>query len=176
MIILVTGLDESGRDEIIEMVLQGCKNMLPHVTLIKASEFMPDIESERSITRLAAMRENALAKLEKTVVSSLKGGGNIVLTGGATKSTKHGYMPLITEDFIEKIKPDLIILMEVVPHRIESYMEHEHMDWQQQKMERYMASMFSLRTGALLRVIRVKSGKVKDAIKESADALRAAMT
>lgn len=175
MIVLVTGLDDSGRDEIIEMVLQGYKNMLPANTLIKASDFIPDVGSERSLAKLSKMRDNSLNKLEKTVVSSLKMGANIVLAAGLSIKTVHGLMPVITEDIVETIKPDIIVFMEILPHRVEAYMEHEHVDWTHQRFERQMASLFSMNAGAPLKIIKVRPGRVKDALKEAADTLRAAM-
>lgn len=175
MIILVTGLDDSGRDEIAEMVLQSYKNMLPANTLLKAADIMPDFSSERSLGRLSKMRGNALGKLEKAVVSSLKKGANIVMAAGLTAKTAHGYMPVITEDLADTIKPDVIIFMEILPRRVEAYMEHEHIEWAHQRFERQMATVFSMRTGAPLKIIKVRSGRVKDALKDVADAFRAAM-
>jgi adenylate kinase len=121
------------------------------------------------------MRDHALEKLQNSLVLSLKKNGNIVLAGGLTVSTKYGYMPLITKSFIDTIKPDVIVIMEVVPRRIQAYMEHEHVNWQHQRVERHMASIFCLRTGAPLKFIKVRSGDVKDALKETADIFRAAM-
>ncbi|MBM3304230.1 MAG: hypothetical protein FJY76_03965 [Candidatus Aenigmarchaeota archaeon] len=176
MIVLVAGIDDSGRDEITEMVLQGYKTMMPANTLVKAADFIPDISSERDIGRLSRMRDNALVKLEKAVVSSLKKkSGNIILAAGLTRKTLHGYMPVMTDDIVDTIKPDLIILMEILPRRADAYMEHEHVDWGHQRFERQAAGLFSLRSGAPLRVVRVRSGRVRDALKETADALRAAM-
>ena len=175
MIVLVAGLDDSGRDEIIEMVLQSYKNMLPANMLIKALDFIPDIGSERSLAKLSKTRDNALVRLEKAVVSSLKEGTNIVLAAGLSRKAIHGYMPVITEDLVDTIKPDIIIFMEILPHRVEAYMEHEHIDWTHQRFERQMASLFSMRTGAPLKIIKVRPGRVKDALKEAADTLRAVM-
>jgi adenylate kinase len=175
MIILVAGLDDSGRDEIVEMVLQSYKKMMPVNTLVKAADFIPDVSAERGLDRLSKMRDNSLIKLERTLVSALKNGSNIVLAAGLTRKTVHGYMPVVTRDLVDTIKPDLIVLMEILPRRADDYMEHEHIDWTHQRFERQTAGMFSVRTGAPLRIIKVRPGKVKDALKEAADALRAAM-
>ena len=175
MIVLVAGLDDSGRDELAEMVLQGYKNIMPACTLVKAADFLPDLGSERSLDKLSRIRDNSLVKLEKTLVAGLKKGSNIVLAAGLTKKTIHGYMPAVTKDLVDTIKPDLLVLMEIIPHRVESYMEHEHIDWTHQRFEMQMAGLFSLRSGSPLKIIKVRSGRVKDALKETADALRAAM-
>lgn len=176
MIVLVAGIDDSGRDEIVEMVLQSYKNMMPANTLVKASAFIPDLGSERDLGKLSKMRDNALVKLEKAVVSSLKNkSGNIILAAGLTRKTIHGFMPVITEDIVDTIKPDLIIFMEILPARADAYMEHEHIDWAHQRFERQMAGLFSLRASSPLRVVKVRPGRVRDALKDAADALRAAM-
>lgn len=175
MIILVVGIDDSGRDDIAEMVLQSYKKIMPKSTLLKAADFLPDFSPERSLARLSRMRDTGIAKLEKSLVSLLKSGGNIVLSSSLSRSTKHGYLPVITEGFIEAIKPDALILLEVVPRRVESYMEHEHIDWMHQRVERHMASIFCARSGAPLKIIKVRHWKVSEALKDVAEALRAAM-
>jgi adenylate kinase len=175
MIILVTGLDDSGRDDIVGMVLQSHKGLMPLVSHVRLSDFLPDLGDERSLARLTAIRDNSVSKLEKSVISLLKKGGNIVISGCATKGTIHGYMPVMTEDFTERMKPDLIIFMEVLPHHADAYMEHEHIDWLHQSVEKHITSVFSLNTGAPLRVIKVRPGKIKDAMREALDAMRAAM-
>jgi adenylate kinase len=175
MIVLVTGIDDSGRDDVIETVLKSYKNIMPANTLIKASDFIPDISAERSISRLEKIRDNGLAALEKTFVAALKKGGNIVVSSGITRSVPQGYMPVLTKDMADTIKPDLMIFMEVVPQNVQAYMQHEHVDWSHQRFERQLAGLFSLQTGSVMKVVKIKSGQVKEALKETADALRAAM-
>jgi adenylate kinase len=175
MIILVSGIDDSGRDEIIELVTAHYKSLLPRCKLIKANDFLPDFSTERSVKKLASMRDNSTAKMQSSVIAALKKGANVIVSSSLTKTTIHGYLPVITEEFVDSLKPDFILFMEIVPGHAQAYMEHEHIDWSHQRMERHFASLFSLRTGALLRVLRIRPGNVKGAIKECADALRAGM-
>jgi len=175
MIVLVTGIDDSGRDEIVDMVLQTHKAVMPPAVQVKLADSLPDVSNERSLSKLAAMRDNAASKLEKSVIGLLRKGGNIVVTGCATKATNHGYLPVLTEDFVDKLNQDLIIMMELMPQHVQSYMEHEHVDWLHQRVERHMTSIFSMRTGAPLKVIKVRSGRVKESMKEAFDSMRAAM-
>jgi adenylate kinase len=175
--IFVAGSQESGKDEIMDMILGGYKKMLPAFRYIKFDSIMTKPPAmERDMSRIKAFCRNFRTKLEKALVQELKKGGNLIVNGFFTIKTEQGYVPLLPDDFFEAFRPDLLILIEVLPSRPETYMmQTEHMDWLQQEINRDYMSLYSAKSGAMLKVVNVRLGNIKGALKETADVIRFAM-
>ncbi len=175
--IFVTGNPESGKDEILDMVLRGYKKMLPRFRYIKFDELMPKLpKMERDIDKIKKFCKNFYSKLERKLVQELKKDGNLIVNGYFTIKTEHGYIPILPNAFFETFKPDVIILVEVLPSRPETYMmETEHMDWLRQEINRDYASLYSAKSGAMVKVVKVKLGSIGGALRETSDVIRFAL-
>lgn len=175
--IFVAGNPESGKDEILDMVLRGYKKVLPEFRYIKFDELMPKPpKMERDIDNIRKFCRNFYDKLEKKLTRELKKKGNLIVNGYFTIKTEHGYIPILSDGFFEAFKPDVLVLVEVLPSRPETYMmETEHMDWLRQEINRDYASLYSAKSGAIIKVVRVKLGNIGGAIRETADIIRFAL-
>jgi len=177
MLIFVSGNPESGKNEILNMVLQGYKKMLPKFRYVKFDDIIPKPpKMERDIDNIKKFCKNFYSKLEKILIRELKKGSNLIINGYFTIKTEQGYIPILPDNFFESFKPDVLILIEVLPSRPETYMmETEHMDWLQQEINRDYVSFYSAKSGAMVKVIKVKLGNIGGAIRETAGVIRFAL-
>ncbi len=196
-LILVTGVEDSGKDTILEMVLKGSDNTLPKFDYIKFDDLVfknpkavssrfghralaESMEFSENIDQIISARQEIYKKLEKKINSNLKENTFVIVNGYFTMKTLRGYVPVISEQFFRAFKPEMIVLMEadISPtngHLLKS--GHDHMDavMLQQEINRNYASLYASATDAVLRIIKVKHCGVKDAIRDLREALRFAM-
>jgi adenylate kinase len=160
-IVFVAGLKESGYGTVIDMVLEGSRNKLGrHLRLgfeereLKKMRLMLPEDTKKSVAGL-------YKDIEKQASAGLKSGSNVIIEGPLTLKTEDGYLPLIPKRFFESFRPDVFILFE-------SQERSTGIDMLQQEINRSYAAMYASLAGSLLRVISIKKGGVKDALRSTA--------
>ena len=105
--VFVTGIPESGRDEIVEMVLTGSKKNLPEFDHFRfddiasyevdSSSGMVDLWSfSDRIGRMHSIQRDFNTRLRKKMDNLKLKGNHIIANGYFTFSTPGGYLPLLS--------------------------------------------------------------------------------
>lgn len=181
--IFVTGIEESGKEVILDMVLQSSKKLLPKFRYIKFSEFgVKDIKDTLSsdINKIKKMRNNLNKKLEKIVNEELKKAkSNIIINGYFTLKTQRGYLPAVSAGFFKLLNPDVLINIEFDTNVDKIHIKHVVKNIgnintirEYQEINRKYAILYSALTGAPVETIKVKYGNVKKALRETGDIIR----
>ncbi|RLI98567.1 MAG: hypothetical protein DRO99_00430 [Candidatus Aenigmatarchaeota archaeon] len=169
-IIFITGLEETGRDTIVEMTIGGSKNSLmdfKHVSFEKLG--ISGLKDELSDTVRKA-RDGFYKNVEREVSDALRSGLSVIVEGPITMKTENGYLPLVPKEFFEAFSPDVIMLFET-PHE----RGNSRIDWKQQHINRAYAAMYASLGGSLLKIIEVSKGEVKDALRECKEVMSSVM-
>ena len=196
-LILIAGVEDSGKDTILEMVLQGSKKKLPKFDYVKFDDLVfkkprsvssrfghralaESIEFSENIDQIIKARQDIYTKLEKKVKVNLKAKKFVVVNGYFTMKTLRGYVPIISEQFFKTFKPEMIILMEADASARNRSMLKRGLDYieatrLQQEINRNYASLYASSTDAVLRIIKVRHGDIKTAITQLRDTLSFAM-
>lgn len=167
--VFVTGIPESGKDDILELVLKGSKRILPAFRYIEFDKLL-NVKGlgRKGIEQMNKTRSKFYKELEGLVAEAMKRNCNIILNGYFTLMTENGYIPVVSREFFDVFRPDLIVVMEAYPrmHKI----DYEYSS--QQDINRSYASHYSSISGAMLKTIKIQQGEVKKAIKELVDAVK----
>jgi len=196
-LILVTGVEDSGKDTILEMVLQGSKNRLPDFDYVKFDDLVfkkaksvssrfghralaESMEFSENIDQIIKTRQEIYTKLEKKVKTDVKTNMFVIINGYFTMKTLRGHVPIISEQFFRAFRPELIVLMEADVsdrnrHLLKKGSDHMESVKLQQEINRNYASLYASATDAVLKIIRVKHGDIKSAIVDLRDVLKFAM-
>ncbi|MFH1978043.1 MAG: AAA family ATPase [Candidatus Aenigmatarchaeota archaeon] len=180
MKILITGTRESGKDAILDLVLEGSRKLLPRFEYSRFHDIMKkSLPKERDVIRKATSFDNFNAKqisdiksnFEKNAIAEftrLAKSQNLIISGYFTIRAKQGYIPLISEKFFKKFSPDVIINLEMrAPDKpkpkdmpeIAGILKH-------QETNRIMAVSLATLTGTTVKTIKVRHGNIKYALKE----------
>lgn len=170
--ILVTGIEESGKDTILDLVLKGSKKMLPKFRYLKFGKIL----KMAGTAEMKNLQNNLIEKIKRSIRKDY----NTIINGDFTVKTSHGFLPLITKDFFMTVNPDVSILLEFETNLKDIYLRHEikHLDVdlesirEQQFINKHHAIACSHATGALLKIIRVEHGNVKKAIREVSETIK----
>jgi adenylate kinase len=162
--VFVTGIPESGKDELLELVLKGSKRILPPFKCIKFEDILnfKQLGGKKSIGEMEKVRARFYQELEKQVGEAIKRNYNIILSGCFTIMTENGYVPVVSKEFFDIFRPDVIVM-------VEAYPKVQRLDYEyasQQDINRGYASHYSSISGALLKTIKVQQGEIKETIKE----------
>jgi len=160
-VVFVAGMDESGRDTITDMVVEGYRKNIVKIRHIKLKEFGADILKDALSIEMGKARDNFYKGIESKISSALKVGFSIIVEGPLTLKTEDGYLPLVPKRFFESFSPDIFVLFEVPAGK-----EANKVDMTQQEINRSYAAMYASLAGSPLKIIEVRKGGVKKAIKD----------
>lgn len=187
--ILVTGIQESGKDEIIDMVLTGSRKNLPAFDYFRFDDLLPrspgsshgfDLWSfSDRIQRMHKIQRDFHTKLKKKTDNLKLSGNHIIANGCFTVKTSGGYLPLISKGSERFFKPDMIVVLDVelknpVMVRKLGKERVEELKYEQRLNLKY-ATNYSALTGSAINVVRVEYGNVKEALKDMTDAVTLAL-
>jgi adenylate kinase len=187
--ILVTGIRESGKDEIIDMVLTGSRKNLPPFDYFKFNDLLPhgsgdshgfDLWSFNDrIQRMHNIQRDFHTKLKKKIDHMKLSENHIIVNGCFTVKTSGGYLPLISKGSEKFFKPDLIVVLEVElknPVMIKKLGKEkvEELKYEQRLNLKY-ATNYSVLTSSAINVVRVEYGNVKEALKDMNDIVTLAL-
>jgi len=196
-LIFVAGIEDSGKDAILDMVLTGSKHRLPPFDYVRFDDVF--FNKEKSISprfghralaesmdfsgnagQITKAREQICKKLDSKLKEKSNVDKFIIVNGYFIINTLHGYVPVVSEQFFSSFKPGMIVLMEAEDsdksrHMLKRGPEYPESVRIQQEINRNYASLYTSATDAVLRIIKVRHGDIKSAIRELREALFFAM-
>jgi adenylate kinase len=167
-LILIATADRQDEDSLIIFNLERSRNLLPDFECIMYEDFVDATLAGQQ------MLDKLNERLEKASIDALKSNSNVILAGRLTVPGRAGYVPLISERFFEKFRPDMILLFErdtsvsdefLVRKRFGSREGIEGVA-EQQQLNRSFASDYAARSGASVKIIKINEDLVKDTIRE----------
>jgi len=181
--ILATGIEESGKDSILDMVLNGFKGDLLDFSYLKFDKIIKNLILKQKITNLNSLKIEEFKKLQSSVNSEMervlqremKRNANIIINTGLVLKTVRGYFPLLTPEIFNTAKPDIIMLFEIATDKdhISYIIQKEKYDMEdvldRQIINKRYALNYSSSLGCLLKVIKIEFGNLRAAIKETKD-------
>ena len=167
-IVLVMGAQESSKDAIIE-VLQEDRS-------IPKFEYMSLHEDGLDRNNIKKSLKDFNNDIERFVTENLKSQRrNIIINIPITIETNQGYVPVLSGGFFDVIDPDLIIIIEEMPNIRLRSAERKRIR-EQQEVNREHAVRYSSGSNSPLKIIKVKPGDVKSAIREAKGVIKPLMS
>lgn len=189
-LILVTGIPESGRDSIVEMVTTGSKKNLPPFEYLNFDSILPvDIDKQdeeidlwsfsKKIRHVHKIQGDFHKKLKANINFLKSKGEHIIVNGYFTIKTPSGYMPLLSKESVRFFKPDVIVMIDL---DLESPLLIKKIGREKVRKLKYhqdinlnYAMGYSTLSRSAINVVRVEYGNVKGALREMADILTMAL-
>lgn len=166
-IVMVTGIQETDKDTIIDLALSRSKKMLPNFSRVDFSAGVKAVEDkiEESMDMVREELESTYDSLQKSMIEKMKGeGGHIVLNIQLAAKTMHGYVPLVPAALFKNFRPDVIVLMESDPREVAKTEEDIKEVRERQEINRHYATVYSMMYGAVLKILQVRKGSVTAAV------------
>jgi len=163
-LVLITGSKEACKDGIVELALGRLKSRCKFRSL----DFEKlSIKQGRTLDDLKAFPAKLQERLEKELVSELKGKKNhMILNGRLTLSTPYGLFPALSNEFFSVFKPDAIVVLEPSPGDLVRNPKISLETLQHQEVERSYAAMYASISGSPLRVIIVEKNNIALAVSQ----------
>ncbi len=188
--IFVTGIQESGKDDIVKMVLTGSRRNLPSFDYFRFDDLIPhgtnsadgiiDLWSfSNRIKHMHNVQRNFHTKLRKKVDHLKLTGNHIIVNGYFALNTNGGYLPILSKGSEKFFKPDMIVVLDVdldSPNMIKKLGKEKIMELKyQQDINLKCAANYATLTKSAVNIVRVEYGNVKDALKDMTDAITLAL-
>ncbi|MBI4176495.1 MAG: hypothetical protein HY518_04770 [Candidatus Aenigmarchaeota archaeon] len=172
-VVFIGGSKESSKDAIVNLIVKS-RGVLPEFEYVRLTD-VSNInirELWKSRAEQLKLRNGLYAKLKKKMDEFQKREvANVIVNCYFTVDTRHGFFPLISEELIKMVKPDMILVIEEdsrKPHiKYPDEVEKLKRMVSQQEVNIHYAGLYSYLTTAHLKVIRVRRGHVKAALKET---------
>ena len=183
-LIMLIGGKETGKDSIVDVVMQGYSKS----KLLKFIRMDNIIQKElgnfksidwNNIEFIEKLRERIHISLEKEIIECFKNGKDVVLEGYFAFEIDNGYIPVLSGNFFDAIKPTAFIFYELhinkkIPRKREDIEKLLTLE-KEQDVNKHYASVYSSVSGSLLKIIKVKDHGVKQALKETRDVINFAL-
>lgn len=189
-VILVTGISDSGKDSILEMVLTGSEKNLPDFEYMDFdSLFTHDVDKDseeidlwsfdRRIEHMHRIQKDFHTNLRKKTEQLSKTGNHIIVNGYFTLKTPGGFLPTLTDESVKFFKPDVIIVISVDldgPELLKKFGKEKIRELKDhQEMNLKYAVTYSEMCRSSISVINVEYGNLKEALRETIDAIMLAV-
>lgn len=182
---LVTGVHNSGKSEILKLVMRQYSASTIRVEymtfddIIKAALKKADLLLSMNKINHGHMRM-IQRHLRKEIPRKMARRKNALISGYLTMRTHHGYVPLLDSSAVNLINPDVIILIELETNPENLYVRHlmgKHPGMVEkirhhQYINRQYATIYSSMSGAVVKTITVEHDNIKKAVDETAEAVR----
>ncbi len=174
MRLFISGTAESGKDALVELVLNGYRNALKGYSYISFDDIIRRLVGSGRIEFGSTLSE--IKEFESSFSEQLeKADGKLVINGYFCADTPHGYVPLISRRLFKELSPNLIILFEEdirIMRKSLAASDPVRKLLREQEMNRIWAHSLAAETGSIVKTIKVSSGNVKESLREFADVLR----
>lgn len=189
-LILVTGIPESGRDSIIDMVITGSKRNLPSFEYLRFDDILSmdvDKKSEeldlwsfkKRIHHIHKVQKDFHTNLRESIKSMKSKRDHAIVNGYFTLKTPNGYMPLLSKTDTRFFKPDIIVVIDMdlgSPTLIKRLGKEKIKKLKyHQDINLNYAMGYSTLTRSAINLVRVEYGNVKCALKEMIDIVTLAL-
>ncbi len=179
--VLVVGDSESGKDDIIEFILNRGKDVLPDYGYLKFDEYLiKGIYNayDKNLKDVKKFQIDFQKKVTKRFEELSKKHENIIINAHFFARVRHGYISLINHEMFNTFKPDTIIILELHPKPPDpkfGFIKKRKVDVAALKIEQDIIRCFAIKyaasSNALLRVVQVKEDNVNRAFNEVMDVI-----
>lgn len=208
--ILVAGVRESDKDTVIQLirkmkslpafgfvdfddVIMGDRKLFGELASLGAFESLTTLKSwgikpeEKSYDALLKAVARFYNRLETQVKEASKTSGNVIVSGYCTLKTHYGQLPLLSKNFLEYFRPDVLVVIEsdlgsrahvldedygILMQQNEGRRGELRQLGMDQAIARSSASAFVALYGGLLKVVQVRQGRVKQALKDTVETIQ----
>jgi adenylate kinase len=189
-LILVAGIPESGKDTLLEMVLEGSRKNLPPFRLLKFDDLISyDVNKESkeldmwSFSERTKQIKNIQSGFHKKLRSSIdmldRTEKNIIVDGYFTFRTHEGFVPLLYSQSARSFYPDMIIIAELglkSPELLRKLgRERVRQLRYHQDINLNYATNYSSLTRSPINIVRIEYGNVKEALRDMTDLITLAL-
>lgn len=150
--ILVTGIPQTEKDDVLEMTLKNAKRFDIEPHYINFDRYLEDSTLSRALGSLRA---------QKKKLSQKERDRGLVVNATLSIREESGYKTVVNREFFQALEPGLSILLEVKS-------SHPRIKTWQEINRCYLIPNFS----GYLRLVKVNVGNIKKVIKELTDILR----
>jgi adenylate kinase len=177
--VFVAGVPESGRSDILRIVLRNEKKRLPVFSILGFDELVAKSLEVRKVgevdlssllgdaKEVRKFQEKFSKTLDGVMVRKARSGKNLVIDGYFTIETPNGEIPLISDVLFREHKLNMIINMEL---EVRESQENRDLMISQDINRNHAANLSSL-SGAELKTVVIKGGNYRLAINELTDSL-----
>jgi adenylate kinase len=188
-LVVVTGIPGVGKSTVVKGTLEKLKQEGIEYKVINYGDVMLKLMEERADVKDRDKMRELSVELNREVqreaaklISEEAREGSILLDTHCTVKTPKGYLPGLPEWVLRGLNPERIILIEADSGEITGRREKDMSRQREEKMagemaehqqiNRAAAMAYAALTGATVKIIKNKEGKVKDAVMEMVNSLR----
>jgi len=172
-------------------VVSSDKKLLGELAAVGAFESLTKLKSwglepgQKTYGNVSSMVSRFYTLLEARLKEAQAASKNVLVSGYFSFTTQYGHVPLLSKDFLEYFRPDAVIVVEsdaagrfrILDQEHEVFLHDDRKIGEfkelvlQQSVARAYASAFAVMQGGLLKIITVRKGNVKQALKEAVETL-----
>ena len=179
--VLVVGDRESGKDDIIEFVLGRGKDILPKFGYLKFDDYLiKDVYDtyNKNLDDVKKFQKDFQKKVSDHFKELKKSHDFVIINAHFFAHLKHGFVSLMTQKMFKTFKPDIVIVIELYPKKLDPRFRHMHkkanpLDIRNLRLEqdiiRKYATLYTSSTDSILKVVQVDKDEVKRAFNEVMD-------
>lgn len=170
-LVLIAGSEESDKDGVIELALERLRNFHPKFKCLGFDRL--GVKPGQRLEEMKAFSARLHEKLEKTLVSELRGGkSHIIINGYLTLRTPYGYFPAVSQEFFRVFKPDSLIILEPSPGDLVRDPRASEETLKQQELERTYGAMYASLSDTPVRLITIEKTNIALVVDELLEYLR----
>ncbi len=164
MNILVTGVQNAIEESIVKLAVERIEGKAKF-RVLSFSDFMDSGESPAEEFKLLKETQDKIK--QKIQMKVLEGkGGHMIIDGYFTVKSKLGFVPVMTGDLLNIIKPDFLVHIDVDPLALGSRLENRKEFDEHQEIEKSCALYLGANAGCGIRIIKSGPEGARDAADE----------
>ena len=178
--VLVVGDSESGKDDLIEFVLNRGKGILPKYGYLKFDEYLLKDTYDaynKGLMDIKKFQKDFHKKVVKRFEELKAKHKNVIINAHFFAKLRHGFVSLMSTELFNTFKPDAVIVIELYPRKLDTKyrlrFKKKQIDLKSLRLEqditRKFATMYTSSTETLLRFVQVEKYNVNLAFKEVMD-------
>lgn len=178
--ILVVGDKESGKDDLIEFVLNRGKKILPDYGYLKFDDYLVKgvyNAYNKNLKGVRKFQRDFQKRVTRRFEELSKKHKNIIINAHFFANLKHGFVSLINQELFNEFKPDAVIIIELYPKKLDPRFKRmfkpKPFDIKRLRLEQDMirkyAALYTSSSDIILRVVQVEKDNVNLAFKQVTD-------
>jgi adenylate kinase len=175
--ILVVGDSESGKDDLIEFVLNRGQKVLPNYGYLKFDEYLlrdTFRAYDKGLIDIKKFQKDFHKKVTDRFMELRKKHRNIIINAQFFAQFRHGFISLVNNELFNTFKPDAIIVIELYPRKLDTKyhlrFKNDPIDLKklrlEQEINRKFATIYTSSNETLLRFVQVEKHNVNEAFNE----------
>lgn len=189
MLAVLTGIPGTGKTTTAKKALETAEKENISYELITYGDVMFDIakairvvKDRDEMRKLEPGKQKEIQKEAAKKIAAMAGTKKVLLDTHCTISTPKGYLPGLPQWVLTDLKPNAFILVEAKPEEIAARRQSDATRQRDselteeirthQELNRAIAMSYAVLTGGTVKIIQNPQGKIEEAAKNMADALR----